>query len=38
MESNNGCAKPFKLRTQLKVNVKHDLNKATLKIGDHVDV
>ncbi len=38
MESNNGCAKPFKLRTQLKVNAEHGLDKATPKIGNHVDV
>jgi hypothetical protein len=38
LESNNGCAKLLKLRTQIKVDAKHDLDKAAPKIGDHVDV
>jgi len=38
MESNNGCAKPFKLRTQLKVDAEHGLVKVAPKIGNHVDV
>jgi len=35
MESNNGCALPLKLKTQLKINVKHNLNEGALKIGNH---
>jgi hypothetical protein len=38
MESNNGCALPFKLRTQLEIYAEHDLDKGTPKIGNHVDV
>jgi hypothetical protein len=38
MESDNGCVLPFKLRTQLKVDAKQDLDKGAPRIGDHVDV
>jgi hypothetical protein len=38
MESDNGCALPLKLKTQLKVNAKHDLNEGAPRIGNHVDV
>jgi hypothetical protein len=38
MESNNGCALPFKLRLYLEIDVKQDLNKGAPRIGDHVDV
>jgi len=38
MESNNGCALPLKLKTQLKVNAKHNLNEGALRIRNHVDV
>jgi hypothetical protein len=36
--SNNGCALPSKLRTQLKFDAKQDLDKGAPKIGNHVDV
>jgi hypothetical protein len=38
MESDNGCALPLKLKTQLKVNAKHDLNEGVPTIRNHVDV
>jgi hypothetical protein len=36
--SNNGCALPSKLRTQLKVDAKQDLDTGAPRIGNHVDV
>jgi hypothetical protein len=38
IESNNGCVLPFKLRMQLKVDAKQNLDKGALRIGNHVDV
>jgi hypothetical protein len=38
MESNNGCALPLKLKTQLKINAIHNLNEGALRIGNHVNV
>ncbi len=38
MESNNDCSLPFKLWTQLEVDVEQNLNKGSPRSGDHVDV
>jgi hypothetical protein len=38
MESNNGCTLFLKLRTQLKVDAKQDLDKGAPRVGDYVDV
>lgn len=38
MEINNDCSLPFKLWTQLKVDVEQNLNKGSPRNGDHVDV
>jgi hypothetical protein len=38
MESNNGCALSLKLRMQLNVDAKQDLDKGAPTIGGHVDV
>jgi hypothetical protein len=38
MESNNGCALPFKLKTQLKMDADQNLYKGTPRIEDHVDI
>jgi hypothetical protein len=38
MESNITFFLPFKLRTQLEINVKWDWDKGTPRNGNHVDV
>jgi len=38
METNNGCTLSFKLRMQLKVDAKQDLDKGAPRIGGHADV
>jgi len=38
MESNNDCSLPFKLWTQLEVDVEQNLNKGSPRSGDYVDV
>jgi hypothetical protein len=38
MKSNNGCALPFKLKTQLKVDVEQNLIIGAPRIGNYVDV
>jgi hypothetical protein len=38
MENNNRCALLFKLKMQLKVDAKKNLDNGAPRIGDHVDV